>query len=68
MIVYRYLTGRDDSSFCHRVTAALNNGWTLYGSPTLTYNADSKQVVCGQVIMKEVEGEEYAPDMDLSKQ
>jgi hypothetical protein len=32
--LYRFLTGPDDASFCHRVTAALNNGWNLFGSPT----------------------------------
>ena len=31
MKVYRYLTGPDDASFCHRVTAELNKGWQLYG-------------------------------------
>ena len=30
---YRYLTGKDDAAFCHRVTQALNNGWQLYGQP-----------------------------------
>ena len=34
MKLYRFLTGPDDSSFCHKVTAALNKGWHLYGSPT----------------------------------
>ena len=29
MKLYRYLTGPDDATFCHRVTAALNNGWEL---------------------------------------
>jgi len=27
MKVYRYLTGKDDAAFCHRVTEALN--WRL---------------------------------------
>ena len=68
MRLYRYLTGPDDASFCHRVTAALNAGWELYGSPTLTYNEDTKQVICGQAIVKEVEETSYTPDLDLSKQ
>jgi hypothetical protein len=29
MKVYRYLTGKDDAAFCHRVTDALNRGWQL---------------------------------------
>ena len=36
--VYRYLTGPDDAEFCKRVTEALSNGWSLYGSPTLTFD------------------------------
>jgi len=31
--IYRYLTGPDDASFCHRVTEALSRGWLLYGRP-----------------------------------
>ena len=34
MKLYRFLTGPDDSSFCHKVTAALNKGWLLHGGPT----------------------------------
>jgi hypothetical protein len=65
MKLYRYLTGPDDSAFCHRVTAALNKGWSLHGDPTLTYNPEQGRVICGQAIVKEVEGE-YAPDLKLS--
>ncbi|QFU15881.1 DUF1737 domain-containing protein [Microvirga thermotolerans] len=68
MQLYRYLTGPDDATFCHRVTAALNSGWQLYGPPTLTYDEDKKRVICGQAIVKEVEGAEYTPDLDLSEQ
>lgn len=52
MIRYRYLTGPDDSSFCDRVTDALNDGWELAGSSTLAHNADSGQMVCGQAITR----------------
>jgi hypothetical protein len=68
MKLYRYLTGPDDASFCHRVTAALNRGWSLYGQPTLTFDAARGHVVCGQAITKEVAGKTYEPGMDLSKQ
>ncbi|MDJ1159463.1 DUF1737 domain-containing protein [Chelatococcus sp. SYSU_G07232] len=68
MKLYRYLTGPDDASFCHRVTEALNRGWQLYGSPTLTYDPEARRGICGQVIVKEVEGAEYSPDLDLAKQ
>jgi hypothetical protein len=65
--LYRYLTGVDDDSFCHRVTAELNKGWQLYGPPTLTYDQERKRVICGQVITKEAPGD-YRPDLKLSEQ
>jgi hypothetical protein len=67
MKAYRYLTGKDDAAFCHRVTLALNNGWQLYGQPTLTFDQKRGEVICGQVITKEVEGKSYHPELDLSK-
>jgi hypothetical protein len=39
MKVYRYLTGKDDVNFCARVSKALNDGYELYGSPTMTFKA-----------------------------
>jgi hypothetical protein len=68
MNLYRYLTGPDDSTFCHRVSEAINRGWTLYGSPTMTYDPEKKHVICGQAIVKEVQDGEYSPDMKLSEQ
>ena len=67
MKLYRYLTGPDDDSFCHRVTAALNKGWQLQGQPTLTYDSERKRVVCGQAITKDAPGE-YRPGIKLSEQ
>ena len=55
MKMYRYLTGKDDVNFCARVTKALNEGYELYGSPTMTFNG--ADVIVGQVIMKEIEDE-----------
>jgi hypothetical protein len=55
MKIYRYLTGPDDAKFCHRVTGALNNGWELYGQPTLTFDVKEGRVICGQAIVKTVE-------------
>ena len=68
MKLYRFITGPDDSAFCHRVTAALNKGWELAGSPSLTFNAATGQVWCGQPVTKEVEGKDYHPDMKLGEQ
>lgn len=67
MQVYRYLTGKDDSAFCHRVTKALNEGWQLYGSPTLTFDSTCGMVICGQAITKEVPDRDYDPGMALSE-
>lgn len=59
MKLYRYLTGKDDVNFCARVTKALNEGYELYGSPTMTFNG--MDVIVGQAIVKEVEEEVDVP-------
>lgn len=59
MQVYRYLTGKDDVHFCARVTQALNEGYQLYGSPTMTFNGTD--VIVGQAIIKQVENEAAMP-------
>jgi hypothetical protein len=66
MILYRYLTGPDDAAFCHRVTAALNRGWLLYGPATMTYDAEQKRVICGQAITKDVPDQSYDASVDLA--
>jgi hypothetical protein len=68
MKLYRFLTGPDDASFCHKVSAALNKGWELYGSPTYSYSAETKLMMAGQAVVKEVAEKEYDPDMKLSEQ
>jgi Uncharacterized conserved small protein len=68
MKLYRFLTGPDDASFCHKVTAALNKGWLLHGSPTYAFNARDGVMQCGQAVYKEVVGKDYDPDMKLGEQ
>ena len=51
MKVYRYLTGKDDVHFCARVSKALNDGYELYGAPTMTFNGT--EVIVGQAIVKD---------------
>lgn len=68
MKVYRFLTGPDDASFCHKVTLALNKGWVLHGSPSYAFNVETKLMQCGQAVVKDVEGKEYDPEMKLSEQ
>lgn len=63
MKLYQFLTGPDDATFCKRVTAALNRGWSLHGAPSLTF--DGTRVIAGQAVVKEVEGE-YTPEISLS--
>jgi hypothetical protein len=46
---YRLLTGPDDVNFCHRVSAMLDMGYVLHGSPTLTY--DGERVIAGQAVV-----------------
>ncbi len=68
MKLYRFLSGPDDSSFCHKVTAALNKGWALHGSPTYAFDAAGGTMRCGQAVVKVVEGKDYAPEMKLGEQ
>ena len=48
-------------------TRALSLGWSLYGQPTLTFDAIQGRVICGQAIIKDVDAD-YAPTLDLSEQ
>ena len=66
MILYRYLTGPDDTAFCKRVSAALNRGWQLAGPPTLAFDPLKGRVICGQTITRTVEGIDYTDDITLS--
>ena len=56
MRLYRILTGGDDAAFCKKVSEALNRGWELSGSPSLTFDVANNRVVCGQAVVKEAEG------------
>lgn len=67
MQVFRFITDDDTSEFCHRVTAALNKGWALHGSPSYAYDAGRGVMRCGQAVVKDVPGT-YSPDMKLGEQ
>lgn len=60
MKVYKFLSGKDDVKFCARVTQALNEGYELYGSPTMTFNGTD--VIVGQAIMKDIADESEMPE------
>lgn len=48
-LAYRLLTGTDDRAFCEKVSAALEDGYVLYGSPCVTHNG--QQVVTAQAVV-----------------
>jgi hypothetical protein len=64
---YRYLTGPDDAAFCHRVSEALSKGWRLHGGPALTFDSAQNRVICGQAVVKVVDGLDYDPALKLSE-
>ena len=49
--VYRLLTGKDDRAFCERVSEALEQGWRLYGSPTMAFDDISGAIKVGQAVV-----------------
>ena len=67
MQLYRLLTEDDTSAFCHKVTAALNAGWTLHGSPTMAWDAARGVMRCAQAVVKEAPGA-YNPEVKLGQQ
>lgn len=48
-LAYTVLTGIDDASFCERVSAKLEAGYELYGSPSVTFNG--KNVIVAQALI-----------------
>ncbi|MCB1461129.1 MAG: DUF1737 domain-containing protein [Nitratireductor sp.] len=63
--IYRFLTGPDDSTFCHKVTKALSDGWQLHGPATYAFDGIHGVMRCGQAVIKETE-ETYDPEKKLS--
>lgn len=46
---YRLITGPDDMDFCARVSELLDQGYELYGSPSISYDGD--QVTVAQAVV-----------------
>lgn len=46
---YRLITGPDDAEFCERVSALLQYGYELHGSPALTF--DGSRVIAAQALV-----------------
>ncbi|GAA2574279.1 DUF1737 domain-containing protein [Actinomadura fulvescens] len=48
---YRMITGPDDAEFCKRVSSLLDEGYELYGSPTMSFDAAREQTIVGQALV-----------------
>ncbi|MEU1427626.1 DUF1737 domain-containing protein [Nocardia sp. NPDC005746] len=46
---YRLITGPDDATFCERISALLEQGYRLHGSPAVTFNGVS--VIAAQAVV-----------------
>ncbi|MBL4812144.1 MAG: DUF1737 domain-containing protein [Rhodobacteraceae bacterium] len=66
-VIYRFLSEDDTSDFCHKVSAALAAGWTLYGDPQYAYDAANGTMRCGQAVTKVIDAP-YQGDMKLGQQ
>lgn len=67
MKLYRFLSEDDTQAFCHKVSAALANGWVLKGDPVYAFDAARGIMRCGQAVTKEMDGD-YRPDLKLGDQ
>lgn len=50
---YRLITGKDDSTFCQRISKLLDEGYKLYGSPSVTFNG--QDVIAAQAVILDEE-------------
>jgi hypothetical protein len=48
---YRLITGKDDESFCRRVSEQLALGYKFHGSASVTYDPERKSVIAAQAIV-----------------
>ena len=48
-LAYRLLTGPDDRTFCEKVSAALREGYELYGGPAMAVR--DGVLVCAQAVV-----------------
>jgi len=51
---YRLITGKDDASFCQRISKLLDEGYRLYGSPSCTFNGENVIVAQAVILPDEV--------------
>jgi hypothetical protein len=67
MKLYRFLSEDDSSAFCHKVSAALNKGWALHGTPTYAFDGARGVMRCGQAVVKDAPGI-YSAETKLADQ
>ncbi len=51
-LLYRLLSGPDDAVFCERVSAALAEGYRLFGGPAATFDGD--RVIVAQAVVLDI--------------
>nr|WP_314484952.1 DUF1737 domain-containing protein [uncultured Pseudomonas sp.] len=49
--IYRLISGKDDESFCRRVSEQLALGYKLHGSASVTYHPEQKSVIAAQALI-----------------
>jgi len=47
---YKLITGKDNADFCDKITKLLDEGYELYGSPTMSFNGE--HIIVGQAVIK----------------
>lgn len=63
MKVYCLLIVEDTSVFCHKVIKVFVDGWEFYGSLAYGYDVVNGIMCCAQVVIKDVLGVDYIPDV-----
>lgn len=48
---YRLITGPDTTEFCERVSQALDDGYVLYGSPSIAYDSEGTTPIVAQAVV-----------------
>ncbi len=48
---YQLLTGPDTHEFCLRVSQALDDGYVLYGSPSITFDSAGTTPIVAQAVI-----------------
>ena len=64
--LYRFLSEDDTAAFCHKVSAALAEGWQLHGGPVYAFDAARGVMRCGQAVTKPTD-RPFSADLPLSE-